>query len=84
LLAVARALLTTPDFIFLDHLDAALDANEFQRVQQVIIRRGVAPIVFGNGKTSDSGYDAVLELFVDGTWKWRERSVTPSEGEKTA
>jgi len=80
LLAVARALLTSPEFIFLDHLDAALDGEEFRRVQQVITRRGVAPIVFGNGKTSDSGYDAVLELFADGTWNWRERNVPAAEG----
>ncbi|RYD50030.1 MAG: ATP-binding cassette domain-containing protein, partial [Verrucomicrobiaceae bacterium] len=80
LLAVARALLTKPDFVFLDHLDAALDGEEFSRVRQVIARRGVGSIVFGNGKTSDSGYDAVLEVLADGSWKWRERTVSPGEG----
>ena len=84
LLAVARALLAKPDFIFLDHLDAALDENEFHRVRQVIAGRGVATIVFGNGKTSDSGYDAVLELLADGNWNGRERSVASGEAEKTA
>ncbi|MCW1885956.1 ABC transporter transmembrane domain-containing protein [Luteolibacter flavescens] len=77
LLAVARALLTKPDFILLDHLDAALDAEEFRRVRQVISRRGVAAVVFGNGKTSESDYDAVLEIHPDATWSWRERVITP-------
>jgi len=80
LLAVARALLTKPEFIFLDHLDAALDGDEFSRVRQVVSRHGVAAVVFGNGKTSDSGYDAVLELFADGTWKWRGKAAPPVEG----
>ncbi|MCW1924722.1 ABC transporter transmembrane domain-containing protein [Luteolibacter arcticus] len=83
-LAIARALLTKPDFIFLDHLDAALDGDEFRRVREVIARRGVAAIVFGNGKSSDSGYDAVLELAADGTWSWRETAVTPAGGEGAA
>ncbi|MEK7952426.1 ABC transporter ATP-binding protein/permease [Luteolibacter soli] len=84
LLAVARALLGKPDFIFLDHLDAALDGEEFRRVRDVIARRGVAAIVFGNGKTSDSGYDAVLEVAADGSWKWRDRNIPSAEGKGTA
>jgi putative ATP-binding cassette transporter len=77
LLAVARALMAKPDFIFLDHLDSALDDAEFLTVRQVVARHGATAIVIGNGKTSDSGYDAVLELFADGTWSWRERNVSP-------
>lgn len=73
LLAVARALLARPDFIFLDHLDSSLDGDEFNRVRQVVAHHGAAAIVLGNGKTTDSGYDAILEIFADGTWKWRER-----------
>jgi len=80
LLAVARALLTSPAFILLDHLDAALGEEEFERVRQVIARRGVGMMAFGNGKISGSGYDAVLELFIDGTWNWRERNVPEPGG----
>jgi hypothetical protein len=36
-------------------------------------RHGIACIVLGNGKTSSpQGYDAVLELYADGSWKWTE------------
>ena len=57
-------------------LDSSLDDAEFLAVRQVVARHGAAAIVIGNGKTSDSGYDAVLELFADGTWSWRERNVS--------
>jgi putative ATP-binding cassette transporter len=75
LLAVARALVAKPDFILLDHLDSALDESEFRTVRQVIARHGAAVIVIGNGKTTDDGYDAILELFADGSWKWRSRAA---------
>lgn len=76
LLAVARALLAKPDFILLDHLDSSLDEDEFRKVREATARHGVAAIVFGNGKTLPGGYDAVLELLADGSWKWSERDAT--------
>jgi putative ATP-binding cassette transporter len=72
ILAVARALLAKPRFAFLDHLDSSLNDDEFRAVRQVMARHGIACIVLGNGKTSPAGYDAVLELYADGTWKWTE------------
>ncbi|WP_035600671.1 SbmA/BacA-like family transporter [Haloferula sp. BvORR071] len=74
LLAVARALLAKPRYIFLDHLDSALDAEEFKVVRNAIARRNIAAIVFGNGKSAPEEFDAVLDLLADGSWKWRERS----------
>lgn len=72
-LAVARALLAKPRFAFLDHLDSSLNDDEFRNVRQVMTRHGIACIVLGNGKTSSpQGYDAVLELYADGSWKWTE------------
>jgi putative ATP-binding cassette transporter len=77
LLAVARALLAEPDFVFLDHLDSSLDEDEFRRVREATARHGIAAIVFGNGKSLPDGYDAVLDLLADGAWKWTERIVPP-------
>jgi putative ATP-binding cassette transporter len=73
LLAVARALMAKPDFIFLDHLDSALEEADFRAVREMAARHGAAAIVIGNGKTTDDGYDAILELFADGSWKWRDK-----------
>lgn len=70
ILAVARALLSKPRFAFLDHLDSSLNEDEFRSVRQVMARHGIACIVLGNGKTPVEGYDAVLELYADGSWKW--------------
>ncbi len=71
-LAVARALLAKPRFAFLDHLDSSLNDHEFRDIRRVMARHRVACIVLGNGKTAAEGYDAVLELFADGSWKWTE------------
>ena len=73
LLAVARALLGKPDFVFLDHLDSALDDTQFRLVREVLARRGIAGIFIGNGDLGDGKYDDVLELSADGSWKWRGR-----------
>jgi putative ATP-binding cassette transporter len=71
-LAVARALLAKPRFAFLDHLDSSLNDEEFRKIRQLMSRHGVACIVLGNGKTPTDGYDGILELYADGSWKWTE------------
>jgi putative ATP-binding cassette transporter len=72
LLAVARALLSKPDFVLLDHLETALDGDEFDRVRAAAASRGITVIVFNGGKTASGDYDGILEIATDGTWKWRE------------
>lgn len=71
LFAVARALLTKPLFVFLDHLESTLDGDEFGRVRAAVTRRGATAVVFSDGKAGTSGYDMVLEIATDGSWKWR-------------
>jgi putative ATP-binding cassette transporter len=71
LFAVARALLTKPDFIFLDHPETALDGDEFALVRAVAARRGATAVVFNGGKATTRDYDCVLEIAADGSWKWR-------------
>lgn len=78
LLAVARALLSKPDFIFLDHLESALDGEEFARVRTAISHHRASAVVFSDGRTGGNGFDAILEIAADGTWKWTEKSPAPA------
>lgn len=75
LLAVARALLTKPDFILLDHLESALDEDELARVRAAIAAHGASTIVFSERRTGGNGFDAVLQIAADGTWTWSEPPV---------
>jgi putative ATP-binding cassette transporter len=75
LLAVARALLTKPDSILLDHLESALDEDELARVRAAIAAHGAATIVFSERRTGGNGFDAVLQIAADGTWTWSEAPV---------
>jgi putative ATP-binding cassette transporter len=70
LLALARALLTQPDFLILEHFDSALDPEQYRTVRRALTKRGIACMAVGNGKAAAEPYDAKLELFCDGTWKW--------------
>jgi putative ATP-binding cassette transporter len=72
LLAVARALMSKPDFVLMDHLESALDSEELGRVRAATARHGAAAIVFSDGRTAGNGFDAVLEIAADGTWSWSE------------
>lgn len=71
-LAIARALLAKPQFAFLDHLDSSLNDEEFRSIRQVMARHGVTCVTLGNGKSPTADYDSVLELFPDGSWKWKD------------
>jgi len=73
LLAVARALLSKPDFILLDHLESALDGDELARVRSAATRHGAATIVFSERRTAGNGYDSVLQIAADGTWTWSDQ-----------
>jgi putative ATP-binding cassette transporter len=77
LLAIARALLSAPEFIFLDHLESALDSDEFALVRAAISRHGASAVVFSDGRSGGNGYDAVLHIAADGSWKWEEKTAAP-------
>jgi putative ATP-binding cassette transporter len=75
LLAVARALISKPDFTFLDHPDSSLSDEDFATVLGAMKRRKLGCAIFENGTTTGlENFDASLELHADGTWKWTEPS----------
>ncbi|QJD29945.1 ABC transporter ATP-binding protein/permease [Methylococcus geothermalis] len=72
LLAFTHLLLLGPRFVFLDRPGTALDAEQLDRVLQILHDNSIAYITLGNGHDNLSFYDAVLELEPEGRWSWKE------------
>lgn len=69
---IARAILTKPEFAFLDQLDAAFNDTEHERVLKLLASHGITCVTFGEHTPDPSRHDASLELEDDGSWKWLE------------
>lgn len=72
LMAVARALLATPRFVFIDALESALDESECQRVLELLTANGATCVLFGDSCADSRVRGACLELHEDGSWSWRD------------
>jgi putative ATP-binding cassette transporter len=69
-LALARAILARPRFVFLAQLDSALGDAEQERCLKLLTDYGITYVSFGDRKPDPSLYDAALELNDHGAWKW--------------
>ncbi|MDF9391796.1 MULTISPECIES: ABC transporter ATP-binding protein/permease [Methylococcus] len=72
LLAFTHLLLLEPRFVFLDRPGTALDAEQLNRVLQMLHDHSIAYITLGNSHDNLSFYDAVLDLEPEGRWSWKE------------
>ncbi|WP_367026611.1 ABC transporter transmembrane domain-containing protein [Methylococcus sp. ANG] len=72
LLAFTHLLLLGPRFVFLDRPGTALDAEQLDRVLQMLHDNSIAYITLGNSHDNLSFYDAVLDLEPEGRWSWKE------------
>ncbi|WP_333688365.1 ABC transporter ATP-binding protein/permease [Methylococcus capsulatus] len=72
LLAFTHLLLLGPRFVFLDRPGTALDAEQLDRVLQMLHDHSIAYITLGNSHDNLSFYDAVLDLEPEGRWSWKE------------
>lgn len=71
LLAFTHLLLLGPRFVFLDRPGTALDAEQLDRVLQMLHDHSIAYITLGNSHDNLSFYDAVLDLEPEGRWSWK-------------
>jgi putative ATP-binding cassette transporter len=74
LMSVARAILAKPAFVFLDHLEAAVNDRLHVQVLAALAARGITCVSFGEDGPDPALHDAALEIKDDGSWKWTELS----------
>jgi putative ATP-binding cassette transporter len=71
LLAVARVLLAAPQFVCLDRIGTALDAEQVGPVLKVLTENAITYVVFDGQGDEARYYDAILDIAGDGTWQWK-------------
>ena len=71
-LALARAILARPRFVFLAQLDSALGDAEQERCLRLLTDHGITYVSFGDRQPDASLYDASLELNHHGVWRWKD------------
>jgi putative ATP-binding cassette transporter len=72
LMSVARAILTSPEYLFLDHIEASINERLYPDVLAAFASRGITCISLGEDAPDPSRCDATLEIKEDGSWKWTE------------
>ena len=71
LLSVARVVLATPRFAFLERPRTALGSEQVDRILSLLSERSITYLTLGDGSDGLDDYDAVLELAGDGGWTWK-------------
>ncbi len=71
LLSVARVVLATPRFVFLERPRTAFGSEQVDRILSLLSERSITYLTLGDGGDGLDDYDAVLELTGDGGWTWK-------------
>jgi putative ATP-binding cassette transporter len=71
MLCIARAILSAPQFVFLERLRATLGSARTDRVLNMLRKRSITYLTLGDGGERLEDYDTVLELADDGSWAWK-------------
>jgi len=71
LLSVARVVLATPRFAFLERPRMAFGPEQVDRILSLLSERAITYLSLGDGGDGLDDYDAVLELADDGGWTWK-------------
>ncbi len=75
LLVFARVLLTSPRFVFLDHIGADLGADQVGMLYQVLGESAITYLSIGDRRSLGAYHDTELEIQGEGRWQ-----VTPIRG----
>lgn len=70
--AFAGLLLAHPRIVFLERPGSALGKEEVSRLLNLLVARSVALLVVGRPDEPRRSYTSVLELGIDGAWKWTD------------
>ncbi len=79
-LALARVLLATAKFVFLDRIGAALGVEQTQKILRLLSERSIGYVSIGGADVSADVYDAVLEFRDDGAWTWFTHDAGTTSG----
>ncbi len=71
LLGVARMLIASPDFVFLDRPHSALGEEQLERVLDILSTRSISYLTIGDEHVRADRYQRVLDLAADGTWTYQ-------------
>jgi putative ATP-binding cassette transporter len=80
LLSVARLALAEPRFAVLHRLQTTLGPEAAARAVGLLSGTGMGILELGDLPGGLDGYDAVLEVDVDGSWSWRRPYAAPAAG----
>lgn len=71
LLAIAKVLLSKPQFVFMDRVESMLRQDQFDRVLHLFSAKSITCVNNGERSNKRDPYDAVLECHEDGQWAWK-------------
>src|SRR5947208_4432036 len=84
LLSVARVVLATTRFVFLERPRTAFGSEQVDRILSLLSERSITYLTLGDGGDGLDDYDAVLELAGDGGWTWKSVEAGRERVEKSA
>jgi putative ATP-binding cassette transporter len=69
LVALARVLLASPRFVFLDRMDGDLTADQIAHIYQVLSDSGISYLSVGDNNALHAHHETVLRLGDEGAWE---------------
>jgi ABC-type uncharacterized transport system fused permease/ATPase subunit len=69
LMAIARAILSRPDFILLGHLSSSLNQSIERKILKLLDQRGITCISFCDQLPNREFHDLCVEFGEGGTWQ---------------